>query len=385
MTELAGITWDDPRGYNSIVEVSKDFYELTKIKIIWDKNSLYDFTVYSQEKLAEKYDLVIMDYPAVGDIAKSGKYLSLDEILSKNDIELIQKISVGKTFESYIYDGHIWAIPVDAASQVSAYRPDLFKKLKIKIPKKWKEVLKIKEKCKIGMPFSPIHAHSSFLTLSVNLGINPFYTTISKKIMENVSLILDILKTISDSCGEMCVKSDPIKLLNYVSKEDDICYVPLTYGYYNYSRDGYRKNVIAFANIPSFSKLPYGSVLGGAGLAISKRNKYIEETLNFVKWFYNFDIQKKYFSYLGQPADYRIWLDKETNAKCKDCYVNTINTILLAYVRPNFPGFVKLHVETGTVINKFLKGEITKEDTIEKIRLLNLKEYHNLQGNVLLK
>lgn len=96
--------------------------------------------------------MVVIDYPSVGDIAESKMYVPIDEVLSKKELELIQRISIGKTYESYSYNGHLWALPIDAATQVSAYREDMFKKLSLRVPKTWRQVTKLK--CKIGMPYS---------------------------------------------------------------------------------------------------------------------------------------------------------------------------------------------------------------------------------------
>ncbi|QGA68103.1 extracellular solute-binding protein [Sulfolobus sp. E11-6] len=371
MVKLIGMTWNDPRGYDSIRKISEEFRKNSNIEILWDKRSLYDFTVYPVDKLADMYDLIVVDYPAVGDIAKSNKFIPIDEILPKKTIEYIQKISIGKTFESYLYEGRLWAIPIDAAVQVSAYRPDLFTKFNLYVPRNWNEVKNVKSKCKIGMPLSPIHLHSSFITLSVNLGINPFYVSIDSDTHNKLFEILGIIEYIYNSCQDLCIDTDPIKLLNYMAEEDDICYVPLIYGYYNYSRKGYRKNIIKFSDIPTFSNIPYGSVLGGAGLSISKKNKYIDETIKFIEWFLDFNNQKIFFKYLGQPSDVRIWLDMEVNEVANNSYLNTLCTINLAYIRPNFPGFVNLHEEAGKTLRDFILNRLDKKATIEKLREIN--------------
>jgi len=106
-------------------------------------------------------------------------------------------------------------------------------------------------------------------------------------------------------------------------------------------------------------------------LAISTRNKYVEETINFIKWFYEFDVQKMYWQHYGQPADIRIWIDEEVNRATRNSYFNTIYTISLSYVRPNFPGFVKLHEESGKILVEFLRERISKEETVKELFNLN--------------
>ena len=61
-------------------------------------------------------------------------------------------------FSSYNYKGKQWALPVDAAMQCSASRPDLLGDLKI--PKNWAEAFELtellkKKKLQVGMALCP--------------------------------------------------------------------------------------------------------------------------------------------------------------------------------------------------------------------------------------
>jgi multiple sugar transport system substrate-binding protein len=40
-------------------------------------------------------------------------------------------------------------------------------------------------------------------------------------------------------------------------------------------------------------------------------------------------------------------------------------------VRPNFPGFVKLHEESGKILVEFLRERISKEETVKELFNLN--------------
>src|SRR4029077_20480728 len=79
--------------------------------------------------------------------------------------------SVGPSWESYWYQGGLWALPIDAATQVASYRPDLLEQ----IPHTFDQVLNLAGKARslgksIVVPACPTDAISLFFTLSANLG-----------------------------------------------------------------------------------------------------------------------------------------------------------------------------------------------------------------------
>jgi multiple sugar transport system substrate-binding protein len=58
-------------------------------------------------------------------------------VLPKRFLEQQKLQTAGPSFRSYTYGGHQWALAVDAAAQVSAYRPDLLRHP----PTTWPDVL----------------------------------------------------------------------------------------------------------------------------------------------------------------------------------------------------------------------------------------------------
>jgi len=169
---LRGITWDHVRGYGALDASVNTYGEKTGIQIQWDKRSLKDFGDASLERLAREYDLIIMDHPHCGSASATRCILPLDETLGHDEL-LEAANSVGPSFDSYFYGRHQWALPVDAACQVSCRRPDLLDD--VALPKTWNEVLDLAELLKskglfIGMALCPTDCTCSFLTLCAQFG-----------------------------------------------------------------------------------------------------------------------------------------------------------------------------------------------------------------------
>ncbi len=85
MIELKGVSWDHPRGHDSIVATSNAYSEShPEVSFTWGTRSLQDFADYPIEQLAENFDFIVLDHPFMGVAATSGCLLPLDEWLSPN-------------------------------------------------------------------------------------------------------------------------------------------------------------------------------------------------------------------------------------------------------------------------------------------------------------
>src|SRR6188508_2145080 len=99
------------------------------VSITWQTRSLQDFADYPVEKLAEQFDIVLIDHPFIGYMAASGCYLPIDEHIDAAFMADQAANSVGPSFRSYQANSHQWAFATDAASHVSSYRPDLLERI----------------------------------------------------------------------------------------------------------------------------------------------------------------------------------------------------------------------------------------------------------------
>ena len=89
--------------------------------IFWTARPLHGFEFDPVQEFAQQFDLIVLDHPFVGDIAATGCLEPLDLLI---DAETAASF-VGRSLESYRYDGRTWALPIDAACQVAVARPDM--------------------------------------------------------------------------------------------------------------------------------------------------------------------------------------------------------------------------------------------------------------------
>jgi multiple sugar transport system substrate-binding protein len=173
---LRGITWAHTRGIAPMQvtsQVYSDFHPDVEIK--WDIRSLHDFGEGKLTDLVQEYDFLLVDHPFMGVVEESELFVPLDKHYAAEDLQMLASESAGASYNSYNYNGHQWALPIDAAAQVSAARLDLMSAANFSVPKTWGEVLGLsKNTGKVAMPLSPMATLGMFFTLCNSNGEEPF-------------------------------------------------------------------------------------------------------------------------------------------------------------------------------------------------------------------
>ena len=377
MINLKGMTWDHSRGFDPMVATSKKFQEIhnNKVSIEWDKRPLQAFADRPIEDMTDDYDLIVIDYPHVGEVAAKGLLQNLDIPKYNNEIELLKKQSVGSSHDSYFINGKQWALAIDAASQVACYRKDLFNDL----PKNWKALIDLSKQRVVLWPLKPVHAISSFYSIYNNITdhIKP-----DNREFINIKYGVDTLqmmKVVSDELDSNCLEMDPIQVSELMSTQNNFHYCPYLYGFSNYARNNFKEFFLTYCNVLDLSgKGPFGTHLGGTGIAVSKVSKNIELAIEYAYWIASSDCQKDiFYKSGGQPANSIAWQDKEINLETNNFFINTRLTLDLAWVRPRHNGYMEFQDEAGNIINDYLKSNIKEEVVCKKLCAIYKESFRN--------
>ena len=371
---LKGLTWDHPRGYAPLLKGAPEYQNSHPgINIRWDRRTLRDFGEAPIEQYLDRYDLIIMDHPFVGFAAAHDVLVDLNPFLSAAESSSLARDSAGPSEESYRYAGGLWALPVDAATQVASHRPELLQQLSSKPPKTFDEVLQLGQKARangkfIAVAACPIDAISLFFTLTANLGhpisenADPFVEhAIAREALDRLHALIAISHPQSTGWN-------PIQMYDRMVAESDVVYCPWAYGYSNYSR---RDNSVRlqFTRGPAAGPIGCaGTQLGGTGVAVSKQSPHRDEAVAYAKWLASPQHQRgTYVQEGGQPASLSAWLDPEIDAAACGFFSGTLETLEKSYVRPRFDGFVRFFEVAGIEINRCLQGETTDAQLIASL------------------
>ncbi|WEG11732.1 extracellular solute-binding protein [Pullulanibacillus sp. KACC 23026] len=356
MVKLKGITWNHSRGYTSIVATSQRFMEINpNVEITWDKRSLQEFADYPIDELAEKYDLLVIDHPWAGFAADKGILLRLEKYLPKSYLQDQAENSVGKSFESYNFDGYQSALVIDAAAPVATYRPDLFEKENRPLPKTWEDLIELAKEKKVVYAGYPINNLMEFYMMCRTQ--DGYLFNGSEVVNQELGIqVLEQLRELASYCTDEMFDWEPISVYEAMSTRDDLFYCPFAYGYSNYSREGYAKNLLISTDLIELNGKKLISTLGGTGLAISNNCKKLDKAIDFVKYAASPDIQRTlYFENGGQPGHRKAWLDTEVNRRTHHFFKATLPALDRAYLRPRYSGYFHFQDHAGDLIRDYVR------------------------------
>lgn len=375
MIELKGMAWDHPRGYEPLIAASEAFKKINpNISIKWDVRSLKEFGDMPIEDLIGKYDLITIDHPYMGQADKNGLLLKLEEWLTSNALYTLEKQSLGKCFESYRYNNHVYATPIDAAALVAAYRKDKLEELGLSLPKTRNELKGFYEKLPSGFSVAwalcPTDIWCSFLSLCAqNSGADFINNYQIDKVVG--SLVLDEIKFNLDFIHPESLNWNPIQILDRMGNDEEIIYAPYLFGYTNYSRNGYTKNIVHFGNSPVGKQKNISTIMGGVGLAVSALSKNPSEAASFTEYVAGAKIQEGLFTQNGgQPANKMAWNSIENDKLCNNFFRDTVWTIKNAYIRPRHSGFNKFQEQGADIIHEGVLKDIGSEKIMNQLNTL---------------
>ena len=366
MITLKAIGWDHPRCKEPMEACAAAWQRATSVTVSWEWRSLEAFGDQPLQELAPAYDLLVIDHPFCGTAVATGCLRPLDELLAAETLAVLAADAIGASHSSYTYAGRQWGLATDAACQVSAVRADV---LEVPEPATWDEVLQLarSEPGRVALPLAPAHAISSFLTLCANVG-EP--AAIGENLVDAATglTVLELLAELHHLGPEGMTVLEPPDVLGLLTSSDELVYVPLTYGYVTYARADTVERPCSFVDIPSAGHGPVGSVLGGAGLAVSATSERPDEAAAFAAWASGADTQQTIVAtHGGQPGSRSAWIDPALDAQAGGFYSRTLATIEAAWVRPReawWPGF-QLH--GGQLLAAALADGLAAKATLDRL------------------
>ncbi len=374
---LRGITWGHTRGLVPMQATAQRFAELHPgVEIHWEKRSLKQFEEYPIERLAESYDLLVIDHPFTGYAAEHGIFLPLDDWLPGDFLADQARHSVGSSHVSYTWNRRQWALAIDAAAPVSAWRPDLLLRRGLPAPTTWPEVLALARQGGLEIPAAPIYCLMYFYGFCLAAGATP--ATSESCIVERSAgeWALATLRELLALCPTACLARSPIQSLELLASAENetLAYCLFPYGYSNYARDGYAAHPLVFGEVPTHNPgIPLTTTLGGTGLAISARTVHPRLAADYAAFVASESIQRTLYTRSGgQPGHRAAWLDEQNNRLTRDFFRQTLPTHDRAFLRPRHPGYLHAFQEpAGPVVHRCLRGEIEPRTALQELDRLH--------------
>lgn len=361
---LRGLTWGHRRAIDPLAGTLPAFAALRpRIEIAWDVQPLAGFEAEPVAALAQRYDLLVFDHPHIGDAVAAGALLPLDTVAGNDDAY------PGPQLASYRMAGHVWAVPIDAACQVAAYRPDL---LEGPVPATWEEVFALGEAQRargrsLAMALTGVHGLMTFFTLCAGEGMacaidpgRPFVDPAP------AHAALAAMRCLAALCPPEVLGWNSIAVQDAMAARDDLVYCPAVYGFATYA-EADRPRPLRFGPLPGVR----GSAIGGAGLGVSAHTRERDATLAYARFAAQPATQRAFAAHHGQPAHRAAWTDPEVDARFGGFFGATRATLEGAWVRPRYPGYPAFQKDAGMLIESHLRGGLEEGQLLAGLQALH--------------
>jgi multiple sugar transport system substrate-binding protein len=370
---LRGVGWDHERCMGPLGAAARAWRERAGVEVEWSARPLAAFNDQPLEELALEADLLVVDHPFSGTAAATGCLAPLDRLVPEETLEALAADAIGQSHASYRYAGQQWALALDAACQVAVAREDLLSALGAHPPATWDEVIVLAEAAPalVALPLYPTDAVCSLLTLAANAG-HP--ATAGETLFSDPDAAEEALARLGELARLAHPDSfalNPPALLDRMRDTDDVAYAPLTFGYTNYARPGLPGRRLRFLDVPSAGSGPVGSLLGGAGLAVSAASGSQDAAAAFAAWICGADVQRELvFPAGGQPGSRSVWLDPECDAVSGGFFSGTLASIEGAYVRPRDAWWPRFQEAAGELVADALRERRAPAAAVEALERL---------------
>ncbi len=353
---LRGLTWDHPRGYRVLEELSRRDGAVPGVR--WSRQSLADFESRPVRSFARETDLVVLDHPGLGEALADGCLRPLDELFPAAELAGWRAACVGPSFDSYALAGRQWALPIDAATQVGVVSAEPAAGPAFAPPGTWDEAIALAAAVPTTLCLGGPHALLMFATLCVAFGHEPAGAGRQDDAFVDTATgrrALAVLRELLAHADRDSSLRNPIAVLDAMSAAEGPVYCPLVYGYVTYQTDrpdrpGRRRlsAMDAPAGTPGGRR---GSVLGGTGIAVTTACRDDDAVRRELRRLLSDPVQGAlYAEFGGQSATIAGWRDEGADRRYHGFYGNTRSTLDQAWTRPRFAGYVPFQRDGSAVL-----------------------------------
>ena len=363
-----GLTWDHPRGYAALTAAAAQVEAELGYKLLhWDRQPLEGFESHPIGELAARHDLLVLDHPHIGEAVALDCLVPLEDLFTPAQIDGWRARTIGRAMDSYFWADRHWALPLDVATQVMASRPDL---LRAPPPTTWDEVIRLSERHSVALAVAGPHAALHLFAICAALGHPPAGDDLVPQAPGMAAW--RILARLYARAPAGTAQLNPIGLLDAMARTDAIALVPLVYGYVNYAaiRPGLRQ--VAFDDAPrAISGGRRGSILGGTGIALTRRATVSQPLLDHLAWLMSEPAQRQFIpDHAGQPSARTAWQDVALDANWGGFYRRTAATVADAAVRPRHDGYIAFQSAAAALIRAALEARADGATTLQRLRAI---------------
>lgn len=352
---LRAVSFDHPRMVEPLLAATREYQRLhDNVSVSWDFAPLADFERGSDLRSGSGYDLVTFDHPHSETIATDGLLYDLATLLPSAVIDTLAGDAVGASHRSYLWDGQVLGVRLDAAATFAARRADVPAPQATTFAETIDEIVHDRGASSVLLPLVPTHAGALLVTLVTNLAADDTDGEIGWPGFASDPALraITLLQRVWPHVAPESVRLNPIQVLESMARHREHSYSPFVFGYAPYADSRRHDDRLVFGPSPAVTtRGPLRGMLGGAGLGVHHESAHPAASAQFAAWLGSAEVQRQFFVALGgQPAALSAW-----DAGCRDphfapFFTNTRTAMTEAFVRSRRSGFATLQTEAGRIL-----------------------------------
>jgi multiple sugar transport system substrate-binding protein len=375
MTELRGLTWRMQRGHAPLVAAAELFHQQhPEITITWEALPWGQFTAAQREALAGgtgAYDLIMFDQPWVGEYARRGWLVALDELMTPAERRDLADDADPASLACYRFDDRQWALPVDVACQSLTYRADLVAGLGTALPGDWDSLLAgvralhhPPEQYPFAHSLGGVNAFLFVLSVAAALGEEPYAEQGQRLDPATGIRGLELLRAIW-ALSLPAAALGGRRAFECLLTSDRAALSPALFPYLSEYRlaDG---PALTMTDMPVMAETGRRtSALGGIGLGIASASRHRDAAWEYAWYLMSREIQGEIFPRHGGQPGRRSALYGPERARVYGEQGQTLAQMLTdCYIRPRRPGWYRVEHDAGDAILRYLDGKLTAQEAI---------------------
>ncbi|MER6981660.1 hypothetical protein ABT317_33010, partial [Streptomyces carpinensis] len=179
---------------------------------------------------------------------------------------------------------------------------------------------------------------------------------------------LELLRTVYRAGDRETSLLDPIQVHEAIAASGPSpVWCPLAYGYVSYARPT-TGHALAWADAPGRRGSGPLSVLGGTGLAVSRRTEGNPAVGDWLTAYLRDEVQRGLVPAAGgQPAHREVWAGPHADSDRGGFYGSTVATLEAAWVRPRMPGWIGLQAEGSELVREAVVQGGSARSVVDRI------------------
>ena len=365
--QLRVVAWDDPRCIAPLEASQETWHRISGDTLEIITRPLTAFNDQPLDELSPLCDVMIIDYPHMGQALAEGAITDIHDIADNDALTAIKKSMIGQAQESFVVGDTMPAVASDAACQVSAYRPEKLQQLGWdNPPTDWDAVLQLQQQHPDSVAFSlyPSDIICAVMGYCQSKGHAP---DVDGQFFPNIDIAreaIDFIKALSKNVPDFCWENTPQGVFKIAEANDAIAFIPYTFAYT-------RKTQPAEGNW-RFCPLPSGhiGIMGGAGMAVSSQSHEQQKAADFILWYCGEAGQLIAGRHGGQPSGVVAWQDSESDSNTNGFYSDLYDAQEKSFVRPLAPWWPNAQQVIGQALNTLVREQKDSDHIVKTIEQL---------------